>query len=74
MRPGDYWRLWLGDTVLVTAGLLFFLATNYGTYEFFGTALVMALLPLIPILVLVGGAGSTIFALTKVLTEKRAIT
>ena len=59
--------------MLVTAGLLFFLATNYGTYEFFGTALVMALLPLIPILVLVGGAGSTIFALTKVLIEKRGI-
>ena len=73
LRPKDYWRLWLSDTVLVTAGLLFFLATQYGTYEFFGKACAMALLPLIPVLVLVGGGGSTIFALTKVLVEKRGI-
>lgn len=33
----------------------------------------MALLPLIPILVLVGGAGSTIFVLTQILIEKRGI-
>jgi hypothetical protein len=72
-RRINYWRLWLGDTVLVTAGLLFFLATHYGTYEFFGTALGMALLPLIPILVLVGGAGSTIFVLTQVLVGKRGL-
>ena len=73
LRPRIYWRLWLFDTVLVSAGFLFFLATHYGTYEFFGTACAMALLPLIPILVLVGGGGSTIFALTKVLIEKRAL-
>jgi hypothetical protein len=73
LRPIIYWRLWLFDTVLVSAGLLFFLATQYGTYEFFGKACAMALLPLIPVLVLVGGAGSTIFALTKVLIEKRAL-
>lgn len=73
LRPGDYWRLWLGDTVLVTAGLLFFLATHYGTYEFFGSAVVMALLPLIPVLVLVGGAGSTIFVLTQIWIEKRGL-
>src|SRR5690348_14155514 len=66
LQPRTYWRLWLFDTLLVTAGLLFFLATHYGTYEFFGSALSMALLPLIPILVLVGGGGSTVFALTKV--------
>jgi hypothetical protein len=69
----NYWRLWLFDTVLVTAGLLFFLATHYGTYEFFGAAIGMALLPLIPILVLVGGAGSTIFVLTQILIEKRGL-
>ena len=69
----DYWRLWLLDTVLVSAGLLFFLATHYGTYEFFGKACAMALLPLIPVSVLVGGAGSTVFALTKVLIEKRGL-
>ena len=68
----NYWRLWLFDTVLVSAGILFFLATQYGTYEFFGKACAMALLPLIPVLVLVGGAGSTVFALTKVFIEKRA--
>jgi hypothetical protein len=72
-RRINYWRLWLFDTVLVSAGLLFFLALQYGTYEFFGKACLMALLPLIPILVLVGGAGSTVFALTKVLIEKRAL-
>ena len=66
-----YWWLWVLDTALVTAGLWFYLATNYGTYEFFGRAGAMALLPLIPLLVLVGGAGSTVFALTKVLIEKR---
>jgi hypothetical protein len=69
----NYWRLWLGDTALVTAGLLVFLATHYGTCEFFGAALGMALLPLIPILVLVGGAGSTIFVLTQILIEKRGL-
>jgi hypothetical protein len=72
-RRINYWRLWLFDTVLVSAGLLFFLALQYGTYEFFGKACAMALLPLIPIMVLVGGAGSTVFALTKVLIEKRAL-
>ncbi len=69
----DYWWLWLFDTVLVSAGFLFYLATNYGTYEFFGRACAMALLPLIPVMVLVGGAGSTVFALTKVLIEKRGL-
>ncbi len=69
----NYWRLWLFDTALVSAGILFFLATQYGTYEFFGKACAMALLPLIPVLVLVGGAGSTVFALTKVLIERRAL-
>lgn len=69
----DYWRLWLFDTVLVSAGFLFYLATNYGTYEFFGKALAMAWLPLIPVMVLVGGAGSTVFALTKIWIEKRAL-
>lgn len=73
LRPINYWWLWIGDTVLVTAGLLFFLAAQYGTYEFFGVALVMALLPVIPLLVLVGGAGSTIFALTKVWIEKHRL-
>ena len=68
-----YWWLWVLDTGLVTAGLWFYLATNYGTYEFFGRAGAMALLPLIPLLVLVGGAGSTVFALTKVFIEKRAL-
>jgi hypothetical protein len=69
----NYWRLWLFDTTLVSAGLLFFLATQYGTCEFFGRACAMALLPFIPVSVLVGGAGSTIFALTKVWIEKRAL-
>ncbi len=73
LRPMDYWWLWLGDTGLVSAGMWFFLAIQYGTYEFLGRTLVMALLPLIPALVLVGGAGSTIFALTKVWIEKRAV-
>ena len=72
-RRINYWPLWIFDTVLVSAGLLFFLATYYGTYEFFGKACAMALLPLIPIMVLVGGGGSTVFALTKVLIEKRAL-
>ena len=72
-RRINYWRLWLFDTVLVSGCVLFFLATQYGTYEFFGKALLMALLPLIPVMVLVGGAGSTIFALTKVLIEKRSL-
>jgi hypothetical protein len=69
----NYWRLWLWNSALVSAGLLFFLATQYGTYEFFGVACLMALLPLIPLVVLVGGAGSTIFILTKVLIEKRSL-
>ncbi len=73
LRPMDYWWLWLFDTVLVSAGFLFYLATFYGTYEFFGKACAMALLPLIPLMVLVGGAGSTVFALTKVWSEKRAL-
>ena len=51
-----YWWLWVLDTVLVSAGLLFFLALQYGTYEFFGKACAMAFLPLIPVLVLVGPA------------------
>ena len=72
LPPIVYWWLWVLDAVLVSAGCLFFLATRYGTVEFFGTACLMALLPLIPILVLVGGAGSTVFALTKVWIEKRA--
>jgi len=61
------------DTALVSAGILFFLATQYGTYEFFGKACAMALLPFIPVIVLVGGGGSTVFALTKVLIEKRSL-
>ena len=72
-RRINYWRLWLFDTGLVSAGILFFLATQYGTCEFFGQACAMALLPLIPVIVLVGGAGSTVFALTKVWIEKRAL-
>jgi hypothetical protein len=71
--PMDYWWLWLLDTLLVTAGLLFFLTTQFGTFEFFGTALIMALLPLIPLMVLVGGAGSTVFVLTKRWIEKRGL-
>ena len=58
-RPINYWWLWLLNAVLVSAGALFFLAAQYGTYEFFGTALIMALLPFIPVMVLVGGGGST---------------
>ena len=73
LRPMDYWRLWLFDTVLVSAGMLFFLASQYGTREFFGKACAMGLLPLIPALVLVGGGGSTVFALTKVWLEKRSV-
>ena len=71
--PIYYWRLWVANAVLVSAGVLFVLAAQYGTLEFFGTACLMALLPFIPIMVLVGGAGSTIFALSKVLIEKRAL-
>ena len=69
----NYWRLWLFNAVLVSAGLLFFLAVQYGTFEFFGEACLMALLPFIPVMVLVGGAGSTIFILAKVLIEKRSL-
>lgn len=72
-RRINYWQLWLLDTALVSAGILFFLAAQYGTFEFFGKACAMALLPFIPVSVLVGGAGSTIFALTKVWIEKRAL-
>jgi hypothetical protein len=72
-RPSVYWRLWLFDAVLVSAGVLFYLATHYGTDEFYGKALAMAALPFIAAMVLVGGAGSTIFALTKVLIVKRAL-
>src|ERR1039457_121435 len=72
-RRINYWRLWLFDAVLMSAGILFFLATQYGTCEFFGKACAMAFLPLIPIMILVGGAGSTVFALTKVWIEKRAL-
>ncbi len=72
-RINHYWRLWLFDAVLVSAGVLFFLATQYGTCEFFGKALAMASLPFIAVMVLVGGAGSTIFALTKVMIEKRSL-
>jgi hypothetical protein len=61
------------NTALVCAGLLFFLAAQYGTCEFFGVACLMALLPFIPIAVLVGGAGSTIFVLTRIMIEKRAL-
>jgi len=68
-----YWWLWVLDTVLVTGAFLFFLAAQYGTYEFFGRACARALLPLIPVMVLVGGAGSTVYALTKVLIEKRGL-
>lgn len=71
LRPRDYWWLWVLDTVLVAGAFLFYLATQYGTYEFFGRACARALLPLIPVMVLVGGAGSTVFALTKIWIEKR---
>lgn len=73
LRPIHYWRLWLFDAVLVSAGAHFFLAVQFGTCEFFGKACLMALLPLIPVMVLVGGAGSTVFALTKVWIGKRAL-
>lgn len=72
-RPLNYWRLWLLNAVVVSAGLLLFLAAQYGTREFFGVACLMALLPFIPVMVLVGGAGSTIFVLTKVKVEKRSL-
>ncbi len=71
--PQYYWRLWLLDTVLVSGGLLFFLTAQYGTNEFFLRASAMALLPLIPVLVLVGGAGSTIFVLTKAMIDRRGL-
>lgn len=73
LRPIVYWRLWLLDAGLVSAGVLFFFATRYGTGEFLGTALVMALLPFIAVMILVGGAGSTLFALTKVMIEKQSL-
>ena len=73
LRPVHYWRLWLFNVVLVSGGALFFLTAQYGTLEFFGAACLMALLPLIPVMVLVGGAGSTVFVLTKVLIEKRSL-
>ena len=69
----DYWWLWVLDAGLVSAGVLFFLARQYGTSEFFGSACAMALLPFIPVIVLVGGGGSTVFALTKVLIGKRSL-
>jgi len=69
----NYWRLWLVNALLVSAGVLIFLASQYGTREFFGVACLMALLPFIPVIVLVGGAGSTIYVLTKVLIEKRSL-
>jgi hypothetical protein len=72
-RRNKYWRLWLFDAALVSAGVLFFLTTRNGTSEFFGKAFAMALLPFIPVMVLVGGAGSTVFALTKVMIEKRSL-
>ena len=72
-RPINYWLLWLLNAGLVSAGVLFFLAAQYGTSEFFGVAVLMALLPFIPVMVLVGGAGSTIYVLTKVMIEKRAL-
>lgn len=71
--PIYYWRLWLLNAVLVSAGLLFVLAVQYGTYEYLGAACLIALLPFIPLMVLVGGAGSTIFVLTKVMIEKRSL-
>ena len=73
LRPKVYWRLWLLNAVLVSAGALLFLAAQYGTYEFFGEACAMAVLPFIAVMILVGGAGSTVFALTKVLIEKRGL-
>ena len=73
LRPIVYWRLWLLNAVLVSVGALYFLTVQYGTYEFFGKACLMALLPFIPVMVLAGGAGSTIFALTKVMIEKRSL-
>ncbi len=73
-RSINYWQVWLLDAVLVSAGLLFFLAMQYGTLDFLGVACRMALLPFLPVMVLVGGAGSTVFALTKVkLIEKRSL-
>jgi hypothetical protein len=73
LRPPACWRLWLVDGALVSAGMWYFLATQYGTGDFFGQALAMAVLPLMAVMVLVGGAGSTIFALTRVMIEKRSL-
>jgi len=69
----NYWRLWVFNALLVGAGMLIFLAAQYATYEFWVQGCLMALLPLIPVTVLVGGGGSTIFALTKVIIEKRSL-
>jgi hypothetical protein len=71
-RPLNYWRLYLLNALLVSVGLLVILASPYGTGEFFGVACLMALLPFIPVMVLVGGAGSTLFVLTKIMIEKRS--
>ena len=71
--PSYYWWLWLLNALFVSAGLLLFLAAQYGTADFFGAACLMALLPFIPAIVLVGGAGSTIFVLTKVMVEKHSL-
>jgi hypothetical protein len=51
----------------------FFLATQVGTRGFFGQACAEALLPHIPVVMLVGGAGSTVFAMTKVWIEQRSL-
>ncbi len=72
-RQINYWRLWIFDAVLVSGGVLFFLTLQFGTREFFGVACLMALLPFIPVMVLVGGAGSTVFALTKIYIEKHSV-
>lgn len=61
------------NAALVSAGTLFYLATHYGTYGLFGVACLMALLPFIPIIILLGGAGSTVFVLTKIRIEKRSL-
>jgi hypothetical protein len=72
-RTLNYWRLWLVNAVLVSAGVWLYLAAQYGTAEFFGAACLMALLPFIPVMVLVSGAGSTIYVLTKVMIERRSL-
>lgn len=69
----SYWWLWVFNALLVSTGILFFLATRYGTPEFFTIALGMAMLPFIPILVLIGGGGSSVFAVSKVVIEKRRL-